>query len=63
MSGEIIFLEDDPSGRITAYVRTLARLPVDPPWVLVGGLAVNVRLGRIDGIVHDFASAGIEVRN
>jgi hypothetical protein len=50
---ETVFLEDDESGRIAEYVQTLRRLPTTPPWVLVGGLAVNVRVGRAHRATND----------
>ncbi len=53
MSGEVIFLQDDASGRIGAFVTTLARLPAEPRWVLIGGLAVNVRIGRVHRATND----------
>jgi hypothetical protein len=51
VSGEDVLLAG--GGRIAEYVRTLARLPSDPPWVLVGGLAVNVRLARVHRATSD----------
>jgi hypothetical protein len=51
--GDVVFLEDDDSGRVTAYVQTLLRLPDDPPWILVGGLAVNARVGRTHRATND----------
>jgi hypothetical protein len=48
-----VLLEDSPVGRIAQYVRTLRRLPKAPPWILVGGLAVNVRVGRAHRATND----------
>lgn len=60
MSGEpgeqvpdLVLLEDDPAGHVTQYIRTLAQLPVDPRWILIGGLAVNVRIERIHRATND----------
>lgn len=67
MSGEsgepvvdLVLLEDDPAGYVAQYVRALAKLPDDPRWILVGGLAVNVRIERthratndVDTVTHD----------
>jgi hypothetical protein len=50
---DVVLLEDDDSGRITAYIHTLHRLPADPPWILVGGLAVNARVGRAHRATND----------
>jgi hypothetical protein len=51
--GDVVHLEDDESGRVAAYIRTLLRLPLDPPWILVGGLAVNARVGRTHRATND----------
>lgn len=53
MSGDVVVLADDATGRVAAYVHTLALLPARPAWVLVGGLAVNVRLGRTHRATND----------
>jgi hypothetical protein len=54
VSGEpIVLLEKDPAGRVLAYVQTLSRLPDSPVWVLIGGLAVNVRLARLHRATND----------
>lgn len=50
---DVVLLEDDDSGRVVAYIHTLRRLPVDPPWILVGGLAVNARVGRSHRATND----------
>ena len=50
---EIVLLRDGESGRIAEYIRTLRRLPVAPRWILVGGLAVNVRVGRAHRATND----------
>ena len=50
---EIVLLKDGESGRIAEYIRTLRRLPVAPRWILVGGLAVNVRVGRAHRATND----------
>lgn len=50
---DVVLLEDDDSARITAYIHTLHRLPVDPPWILIGGLAVNARVGRTHRATND----------
>lgn len=67
MSGErgepvidLVLLQDDPAAHLAQYIRTLAQLPVDPRWILVGGLSVNVRIERshratndVDTVTHD----------
>lgn len=60
MSGEVseqvpdlVLLEDDRAGHVGQYVRTLAQLPVDPRWILIGGLAVNVRIERVHRATND----------
>lgn len=53
MSGELVILGGGAGGRISDYVRALRRLPTMPSWVLVGGLAVNVRLGRLHRATND----------
>jgi hypothetical protein len=53
VSGETVFLTGDVSGRIATYIGVLKRLPAEPAWVLVGGLAVNVRLGRLHRATND----------
>ncbi|MCL5445533.1 MAG: hypothetical protein M1121_05700, partial [Actinobacteria bacterium] len=53
MSGDVVVLENDPLARVATYVRILGRLPRDPAWVLVGGLAVNVRLARVHRATND----------
>jgi hypothetical protein len=53
VSGEIVVLENDSAGRIAAFVQTLGRLPGTPEWVLIGGLAVNVRVARLHRATND----------
>lgn len=57
MSGEaddaIVLLEEDESGRVGAYIQTLLRLPLEPPWILIGGLAVNARVRRTHRATND----------
>ena len=54
MSGEPpVLLENDPGGRVLALVQALSRLPERPRWVLIGGLAVNVRLARLHRATND----------
>lgn len=53
VSGELVQLEDDGSARIARYVDVLSGLPAEPPWVLVGGLAVNIRLRRVHRATND----------
>lgn len=48
MSGEPpVALTADADSVLARAVGALGRFPADPPWVLVGGLAVFVRLGSI----------------
>jgi hypothetical protein len=47
---DLVVLEDDESGRVGAYITTLLRLPLDPPWI---GLAVNARVGRTHRATND----------
>lgn len=51
--GELVLLEDDESSRVAAYIQTLRRLPLDPSWILVEGLAVNARVGRTHRATND----------
>jgi hypothetical protein len=53
VSGDVALLQDDESGRTAKLVQVLGRLPVQPSWVLIGGLAVNVRLGRVHRVTND----------
>ncbi len=53
MSGDTVLLTDAPTGRIAELVGVLRRFPVTPRWVLVGGLAVNVRLARPHRVTND----------
>lgn len=53
VSGEIVLLEDNAEGRIASYIALLDKLPKEPRWILVGGLAVNVRFGRIHRATND----------
>jgi len=53
VSGDRVLLLDDASGRMGRFVQVLARLPREPRWVLIGGLAVNVRLGRVHRATND----------
>lgn len=50
---EIVLLADDGAGRIAEFVQTLRRLPATPPWIVVGGLAVNVRVRRAHRATND----------
>lgn len=50
---DLVLLEDDAAGHVAQYVRTLAQLPVEPRWILIGGLAVNVRIERIHRATND----------
>lgn len=53
MSGDAVLLTDTPAGRIAVLVGVLRRFPATPRWVLVGGLAVNVRLARPHRVTND----------
>jgi hypothetical protein len=57
---DAVLLEDDDSGQVTAYVHTLLRLPDDPPWILVGGLAVNARVGRTHRATNDIDTVSLD---
>ena len=50
---DLVLLEDDLAGHVAQYVRTLKQLPVDPRWILIGGLAVNVRIERVHRATND----------
>lgn len=50
---EVVVLDDDNDGLIRSYIQTLHRLPKDPRWILVGGLAVNARVGRTHRATND----------
>ena len=54
MSGEpLVLIKNDPRGRVLALVQALSRLPEHPRWVLIGGVAVNVRLARLHRATND----------
>lgn len=52
MPGELI-LAADAEGALAAMVLGIDRLPRDPPWVLVGGLAVQLQLRRLHRATAD----------
>ena len=58
---ETVHLIDTPAGQIAAYVRTLGRLPDDVDWVLVGGLAANVRIARVHRATNDVDTVTTDV--
>jgi hypothetical protein len=53
VSGDDVVFSADPAGRIVAYIQTMAQLPAEPTWVLVGGLAVNARVRRVHRATND----------
>lgn len=58
MSGDLselqrIVLVDNSDGQVSSYVRALALLPTDVEWVVVGGLAANVRIARVHRATND----------
>lgn len=53
MPGEQVVLVGDAGGRIRSFVCALARFPSEPPWVVVGGFAVNVRLSEVHRLTND----------
>ncbi len=63
MSGERpedLFIEADTTGTVASFVRTLAALPREHRWVLVGGFTVNLRIStlhRLTGDVDTLTSA------
>ena len=53
MPGERVTLVGDTSGRIRSFVAALGRFPSHPPWVVVGGFAVNVRISQVHRLTND----------
>ena len=53
MPGDPVVLVDDETGRSRSFVTVLARFPVEPLWVLVGGFAVSLRLARLCRVTND----------
>lgn len=54
MPGEAIILVDDAAGQASRFVTALAALPAAlPPWVVIGGFAVCVRLARVHRATGD----------
>lgn len=53
MPGERVTLAGDIGGRIRAFVAALGRFPDEPPWVVVGGFAVNVRISQVHRLTND----------
>lgn len=54
MPGEAITLVDDATGRASRFVAALAALPATlPPWAVIGGFAVYVRLARVHRATGD----------
>jgi len=51
--GERLILVGDAGGRLRSFVNALARFPSDPPWVVVGGIAVNVRITQVHRLTND----------
>lgn len=51
----------DPDGVLAVYVRALALLPRDVDWVLVGGLATNVRIARLHRATNDIDTVSTDV--
>ena len=53
MPGKAVILASDRGGRIRSFVAALARFPSEPPWAVVGGFAVNVRITHIHRLTND----------
>ena len=53
MAGERVILAGDTGGRIRSFVSALERFPDSPPWVVVGGFAVNVRISQVHRLTND----------
>ncbi|MGO9873065.1 MAG: nucleotidyl transferase AbiEii/AbiGii toxin family protein [Acidimicrobiia bacterium] len=53
MPGERVILAGDAGGRIHSFVAALGRFPSHPPWVVVGGFAVNVRISQVHRLTND----------
>jgi hypothetical protein len=51
--GEQVLLAGETGGRIRSFVTALGRFPKDPPWVVVGGFAVNVRISEVHRLTND----------
>ncbi len=53
VSGERVILAGDTGGRIRSFAAALGRFPDRPPWVVVGGFAVNVRISEVHRLTND----------
>lgn len=54
VSGKSIIIVDDAAGRASRFVTALAALPETlPPWAVIGGFAVYVRLARVHRATGD----------
>ena len=56
-----IVLVDIVDGQVSAYVRALALLPQEVEWVLVGGLAANVRIAHVHRATNDVDTVATDV--
>ena len=53
MPGEPVILVSSRGGHIRSFVNALARFPAEPPWAVVGGFAVYVRITDVHRITND----------
>ncbi len=53
MPGESVVLESDRAGQIRSFVDALNRFPTKPPWAVVGGFAVYVRITDVHRVTND----------
>ncbi len=53
MPGESVVLESDLAGQIRSFVDALNRFPTKPPWAVVGGFAVYVRITEVHRVTND----------
>ncbi len=53
MPGEPVVLVSGRSGHIRSFVGVLSRFPAQPPWAVVGGFAVYVRIKDVHRITND----------
>jgi hypothetical protein len=51
--GDKVILVGDTGGRIRSFVTALGRFPAEPPWVVIGGFAVNVRISDVHRLTND----------
>jgi Nucleotidyl transferase AbiEii toxin, Type IV TA system len=59
--GERVVLVPDGGGRLLSFVEVLGALPAEPRWVVVGGFAVWLRIGRVHRVTADIDTVARDV--